>query len=529
MLKAKVTRLFDELGGIKQASRSMHPKKMFCLSLVLCAAVTAGAQQQQPMNTPLVEGAREPRILTLQECIQLALAHNLEIQVQQYNPLINEFALGINYAYYEPALGFRASHNFNSSPGGINPATGQPFPPNERSTDTYVPELSGFLPTGLSFDITGPLSKQTGTSVPLSTKYSSDPGITLRQPLLKNLWIDTPRLQIQLGKNAIKGSEVVLLGQVMTTVTSVQQAYYELVFARENVKVQAAALELAEQLLAENRKRVEVGALAPLDEKQAESQAAANRATLLLTQRQELAQENTLKSLLTDNYNEWVNISPVPSEGLLAIPQELNLQESWRLALAKRPDILEQKLTLERQNITVKYNFNQLFPTVDVTGSYGRNALNATFGGNLDDIRTGNNPFYSYGVVVSIPLGNGAARNAYKAAKASARQFLLQLKLLEQAAIVTVENDVAQVRTDLQTITARREARIYAESALEAEQKKLANGKSTSFIVLQLQINLTTARSTEIRALADYNEHLAQLALDEGSTLDKNHIDFKVK
>ncbi|MDB6122611.1 MAG: Outer rane efflux protein [Pedosphaera sp.] len=530
-------RVFDENSGIKQSSGLMQASKI-CLVVLVWAALAANAQEQQPkFKVPVPQGTRQPRVLTLEECIQMALQHNLDIQIQRYNPLINEYALNINSAYYEPTLSFRASHNFNSSPGGINPQTGLPFTSSERNTDSYTPELFGTVPSGdlpiggLTYDLIGPLSEQSGSSIPpgSSFKYTSSPGITLRQPLLKNLWIDNNRFQILLSKNTLKTSKEALRQSIMATITSVQQAYYNLIFAREAVKVNQAAFQLAEQLLNENRKRVEVGALAPLDEKQSQSQAATSWADLLSAQHVQVTQENLLKGLLTDNYGEWANVTPVPSEGLSAVQQEVDLQQSWRIALEKRPDMAQQRLFLDRQNITVKYNYNQLFPQVDLTGSYGRNAANNTFSGNLDDIRQERNPFYSYGVIVSIPLGNGAARNSYKSAKVSAKQALLQLKQLEQSVIVQIDNDVGQVELTYRRIGATREARIFAEEALYAEQKKLENGKSTSFVVLQLQRDLTLTRSNEIRALADYNIALAQLALDEGITLEQNRIEFKVK
>jgi len=132
-------------------------------------------------------------------------------------------------------------------------------------------------------------------------------------------------------------------------------------------------------------------------------------------------------------------------------------------------------------------------------------------------------------VVVTVPLGNITARNAYKSAKAGVQQGLLQLKQEEQTVLIAIDNDVKIVQSDLQRVDATREARIYAEAALEAEQKKLENGKSTSFIVLQLQSSLTTARSAEIQAQANYNIALEQLALDEGNTLERNHIDLQIK
>jgi outer membrane protein TolC len=214
---------------------------------------------------------------------------------------------------------------------------------------------------------------------------------------------------------------------------------------------------------------------------------------------------------------------------LTAVPQEINLQESWRHAVTQRPDLLEQKLRVEQQNVTLKYGFNQLFPELDLTGSYGNNAFDPSLNNTLDNVRNSRNPFYSYGAVVTIPLGNSAARASYKSSKATLKQILLQLKQLEQNIVITVDNDVGQVQSTLQQVSATREARIYAEDALAAEQKKLENGKSTSFQVLQLISNLTAARSSEIPALANYNVALAQLALDEGSTMEKNRIDLKVK
>lgn len=107
--------------------------------------------------------------------------------------------------------------------------------------------------------------------------------------------------------------------------------------------------------------------------------------------------------------------------------------------------------------------------------------------------------------------------------------LLLQLKQLEQRIIVEIDNAVRQARTAFEKIESTRQARLYAESALDAEQKKLENGRSTSFFVLQLQRDLTAARSAEIRALADYNKTLANLALSEGTTLEKNNIGLELK
>jgi outer membrane protein TolC len=100
----------------------------------------------------------------------------------------------------------------------------------------------------------------------------------------------------------------------------------------------------------------------------------------------------------------------------------------------------------------------------------------------------------------------------------------LQLKQLQQRIMITIEDGIASAQTSFQRAQATREAREFAEAALDAEQKKLESGKSTSFEVLRLQRDLTTARSSEIRALADYNIALARLAQSEGSTLERRRV-----
>jgi outer membrane protein TolC len=317
----------------------------------------------------------------------------------------------------------------------------------------------------------------------------------------------------------------------MTTVTSVENAYFNLIYAADSVVVQQKALELAERLLAENKKRVEVGAMAPLDEKQAEAEVASRRADLLTAQRAYLDQQNALKNLVTDDYGSWHGTRIEPAAKLDASPYVPNLTDSWARGLTMRPDIEQFRVDLERQDITIRYQKNQLYPQLDLVGTYGYQAGGvAEFSDAITQISDRDNPFYSIGAQFSIPLGgNRATRNNLRAARTTKAQAVLELKKLEQNVMVEIDNAVGQVRTSFQKVEATRQARIYAQAALEAEQKKLENGKSTSFQVLQLQRDLVSAASSEIRALADYNIARALLALAEGSTLERSGIALQVR
>jgi len=492
---------------------------MIRISILLALfCLTVGAIAQT--NTP------EVRTLSLEDCLQIGLEHNLDIQIKRYSPEIARFTLQADYGAYDPVFDASGGHDYNSTPGGIDPQ-GRPFSGTETDANRLSTSIAGLSPWGLTYTLGGNLTDSYGTR-PENT--AGRIGFSqLRQPLLKNLWIDNTRLQIYLDRKDLKISELDLRAQVIATVTDVETAYYNLLFAQESIKVQQTALELANRLVTENKKRVEVGALAPLDEKQAESQAAASRADLIAAFGTEDTQERVLKSLLSDDYSKWKNVSIKPDVGMMAMPETFNLQESWERGLRSRPDLLQQQLSLEKQGYRVKFRRNQMFPQLDLVGDYGYNASSPGLAGALEQYRSRGNPFWSVGAEVSIPLGNVSPRNNYKSAKAARQQIALQFKQLEQNVLIQIENAIATARTSFQRVDATREARVYAEAALGAEQKKLESGKSTSFEVLRLQRDLTTARSTEIRALADYNIALAQIALNEGSTLERRHVTLEVK
>ncbi len=496
--------------------------KLFIFVLFILLGVFSARPQTVETNSA--------RKLTLQECIELAVEHNFDVRIERYGPEIRRFNLAAAYAIYDPVFEASATHNFNSREGGLNRVTGQSFPSSTTENETLSGDLKGQAPTGLTYDFNSPLSHNTGSSLnrPFDF-YEGQAGVTLRQPLLRNFWIDVGRQNILVAKKDLKISEAALTLQLMTVVNRVEQAYYDLIFARENIAVQDKALQLADRLLVENRRRVEVGALAPLDEKQAESQLAISRADLLVARQVYDAQENLLKNLLTDNFREWSNVGIDPAEKLIALPEKFDLVESWRRGVTDRPELRQLKLDLERRDIILRYQRNQLFPALDLVGSYGRNGLDAQATGVLEDERRGNNPFYSYGVVLSFPLSNRGPRNLYHASKAEKAQALLRYKQLEQNILVQIDNAIKTAQTTFQRVDATKTARQYAEAALDAEQKKLENGKSTSFVVLQLQKDLTAARSAEIRAMSDYNKALAQLAFNEGATLENNNLSLRAR
>lgn len=479
---------------------------------------------------PVVMHAGEVRQVSLDDCLQLALQKNLDVRIAQYAPMVTRLTLSSAYWTYEPTLSAGARQSFSETEaitviGGFQP------PANESWNERFDTSVTGQIPTGMSYSLTAAMNRQSGEQggIDRGFFYTPSVGMTVTQPLLRNFWIDQPRLTIQLEKHNLKQGEYDVRNQVIQTATDVTLAYHDLIAARENVRVQQKALELAERSLAENKKRVEVGAMAPLDEKEAAAQVARSRSDLISAQRDLVLAQNALKRLMTDDFSGLRDVNYEPTARLTAIPETFNRIDSWQKGLTLRPDILRNKLELEKQRITLKFTRNQLFPQLDLQGSFGVAGADSNFGPSLDDIERRNNPNFSAGIRLSMPFTNRRARNEHQAAKLRNEQTVLRFKQLEQNAMVEIENAIQAADAALQRVQATEASMEYSEAALQAEEKKLENGKSTSFVVLQRQRDYTSAQSEAIRAKSDYNKALARLAQAEGFTLEKYQIRLEAK
>jgi len=485
-------------------------------------AVVTVAVAQTNTNAPT------GRAMSLADCIQAALSHNFDVQLQRINPQIALYNLDAAYSGYDPSFSVSGTHTFDVSPGGgVNPYSTNSItiPPRITDVNSFSSGISGgLLPWGLQYNLSSGLSQDY-----LPDSSTANVGVTLTQPLLKNFLIDITRLNIRVAKNQLQQSEQVLRQHIISDVTSVANAYYDLIYAQQNVQVQKEALDLAQTQLDQDNQRVQIGTLAVLSVQQDESQVAQSKANLIAAQSLLDTDQNALKNLLTDNYSQWHTTDIQPTETLLAPPQAFDLQDSWTKGMAERPDLLQAKLNVEQWGIQLKYNRNQLLPELDLTGSYGYNGSGRVFENAVDQTGEGNAPFYTYGAKITVPLGNIGPRNQYKVTKATLQQYELQFKQLEQNILVEIDNAVKTAQSDYQGVEARKQARIYAEAALDAEQKTYAVGKATTFEVLTYQNNLTAARLNEIQALDNYNKDLANLASQEGSTLEHFNINLEAK
>ena len=218
--------------------------KTISVGLILAASLSGTFAQSNAPTT---------RSLSLRDCLVEALKHNFDVQIETFGPQIAALNLKAAYAGYDPTFSLSGEHNHNHY-GGLLTTNTLNFSDNNQ----FDSGLKGSLPTGTEYTLGGNVSK----SYAGDDTSSGQVGLSVTQPLLKDFWIDGTRLKISVRKNDLKVSEQGLRKQLIKTVTDVEEAYYELIFARENVQVQQEALELAQKQLSDDRQRVQIQVLA---------------------------------------------------------------------------------------------------------------------------------------------------------------------------------------------------------------------------------------------------------------------------
>lgn len=508
-------------GGLLFAARRRRIRLLRLIAGFFCTGVFA-------------TNAAESRPLSLRYCIEQALAKNFDVRVDREEGLLAQAQLGSAAAAYVPTVNVGVAWDRINSPASTS-SSGTTSSASQTDTTSWTAGLTGQLSTGATYSFSTNLAALSGqrSSSLLSgsaSSYDTVSGkfgvISLTQPLFKNLRIDSTRLTISQRKIGVRSAELTAFDRAIATVAAVEQAYDQFVASGEAVKVREAALALAQRTLDDTLSRLKIGVLAPLDEKQAQSSVASAESDLLTARQTQRERANSLKLLISDDYTAWRDVEITASDALTAEPVALDYITSLGRALANRPDLGQLALTRDQRELSVRYQRDQRLPQVDLTGNYGLSGSDTNTSSVVNQWRDRDYPSYSVGVAVSFPWTDKKARNEVRYAEGQERQARLRVEQQRDVIRSQIDNALSSVRTGFEKISATRRAREYAESALAAEQDKLAAGKSTNFTVLQLQKDLTSARSDEIAALAAYNDALSVLRQREASSLDHWRIAF---
>ena len=398
----------------------------------------------------------------------------------------------------------------------------------------------------------------------LSPALNSNFKFQLTQHLLQGFGFLPNRRFIIIAKNNRELTDVAFRLQIITTVDQIENIYWDLVNAYENVKVQQDALALANKTLSDNKKQVEIGTLAPIEIVRAQSQVATNQQALTVAQTnlelQQLLMKNALSRTLENQALIDAEVVPTDTVRLPATEPVIPSQDLVNDAIGHRPELAESRIDLNSREVSMRAVKNSLLPSVDLFAYYGgsglggsQNAANLcanqppelqqfgcagppqnfipiaptkSYGTTLNQLINSTAPDKGVGVNLNIPIRNRTAQANQIRAQLEYRQAQMRLQQVENEVRIEVRNAQFALQQNRASVDAAQAAVALAVQSLDAEQKKYALGASTTTLVLQQQSALTQAKSNLVSALTTYEKGRVELDRATGLLLERNNIDL---
>jgi outer membrane protein TolC len=482
---------------------------------------------------PSPSAGEQRRPVLLKEAVLEALERNLDITISRQTKETRITDILFEQAKFDPTVSLNGQYNRLVSPLnrpilGFTGAALQDVTKFDQNTASVTADLTQNLPTGANYDINySPQRTFVGgpNTFLFNPSYTGGLAFTLTQPLLRNAGVEVNKTFIRIAQNNAQVEEQTFRDRVLTVVATVEQTFWELVFANENMKVGQSALKAAEELLAGNRAKAKAGVMSAVEVLQAEAGVASRVEQILIAEKAIYDQEDQLRRLLNPtepDLRQDVRLQPV-DQPLQAL-EPITLEEAIDVAIERRPEVLQAVKNIETSDLNMKFAKNQLLPTLSAQGTVGLSGLGA--GTNDMFQRNFSGDFYNYGggLVLSYPLGNRSAVSQFNRRQLEVQNAQATLQSIRQQVIVSVKEAVRRVRTDFRRIETTRSARILAEKQLQAEQERFKVGLSTTIFVLQFQRDLAIARGNELRAIVDYNKSLSNLTRNKAITLERYNM-----
>lgn len=501
----------------------------------------------QPSDT-FIEGVKKKQAtqdITLRDAIKMALQNNLEIAIEDFNEdIYEERLLGVR-GYYDPQLRFTFGSNFNTSPTGSVLDAGRGVRTSERDTYFWNATMTQNVIGGGYYQaqLNSNRSNTNSAFSLLNPQYGSSMSFQFIQPLWRDYKKSLADRQLQLTNLDSKISDLQFESKVADIVRQVTDQYWQLVFAINNQEIQRQSMELAKIQYDNNRKRVEIGTLAPIEITSARAQVAAREQLAIAAEEQINTAHNNLRRMLSNDPKSPIwQVFLVPTDQPTFRDVKYDLEASIQQAIERRPEIQQYKLQVERNDVNYRFTRNEGKPRFDlgatltsqgISGQAFKDDFIDTNGDGVPDTRGAvpdpSNPFFggvgnlykqifgfdfrSYAVfaTVQVPIFNRANEALLGEIKLSERQLRSRMKNLEQAVMVEVRNAYESIETNKKRVDTARIARELAQEQLDGETKRFRAGLSTNFQVLQYQRDLSNAQLEEMAALIDYQRAITAL------------------
>jgi len=526
-------------------------------------------------------------MLSLEDAVSLALENNMDIAVQRFTPWLDQAALlraksGItNPVPFDPTVTSTLSMEEQAVPvnnpffAGLGFGSTVSAIENHSSVANFGYTQAFHSGTQVQVSFNNTRSSTSSTFNSFNPSVQSTLQVQLTQPLLNGFGVLPNTRYIIEAKNTVKVGESQFAQQVIASVTQAATDYWELVYARENVKVEQAAVATSQKLYEDNKKQLEIGTMAPLDVLTAESQLATDQQNLIVAQTVQLQDQTKLLYDITKDPLAGplatVEIIPTTPISAPAISEDIPLPDAVKEAWQKRPEVVQADLNLKNADIEVKATRNGLLPSLSIFGLYSTTGLNgntfaqtttgvapdlaeqilesngnpATIGGlplyvetptvtrtpvpggvneAWDQLIHSRFPTFEGGLTLTLPVRNRAAQAASATALLNERQQEASYRRLQDSIVISVRSAQIALTQGRAQVAAAEKARALAQEALTDETKKYQLGASIAYNVVLRERDLTSAQGSELRARINLLE--AELTFNQalGRTLDVNHI-----
>ena len=519
------------------------------------------------------------RPLALRDAIELALKNSKDIEVARQNVRVAEFDLLGARGAYDPRVSSLSFYERTETPASsfLSGANGSV----KQADWTGTFRLEGLTPKGgggYRVDLSSIRLTTNNQFASLNPQFPTALTFSYTQPLLRGFRFDQNRQRIEIAKKNLTLTDAQFRQRAIETITQVQRAYWDLVFALRNLQVQREAVRDARTQLEHNKRLVAEGMLAPIDVVAAEAQVSGFEQTVYTALDDVNRAENILKNLIAeDRLSQVWNVALVPTDTVDVEPPVVALDEAMSAALRSRPEVQQSDVLAAINELDTRLAREQEKPQVDLIGSYGvvglagtlneaalNNPLTAAnaqlrerinvlsqlnglpllppaqqqtiapnlIGGlpqSLTNLAANRYNNFRVGVQLNLPLRNRTAAAALGRSLVEGERIKTQREQLEQLIQVDVRNALQQTRTAESRLRAAAATRDASEQQYASEKRKFDAGQSTIFLVLERQTALTNARGNELRAQTELNKAIAELQRATGNALEANHVQVSVR
>lgn len=504
------------------------------------------------VGTGVVADEVEVRKMSLQEVIALALENNHDIAVQNLNKVIEQERANIARSAFDPKLEGAYAYQYIDTPqnaqdfvatgGGAatpeviasqtglsTPILGEPTIFEQRNHVAKV-ALVQKIPWGTTFELGSSLrvlDNSLNRNLPpglFNPEYETFTGLTVTQPLLRDFGNSANLAELRIARSNMRVADLEWRARTAATVGNVMKLYYDVIFTYENMAVQRDSIELAEKLFSDNKKRGEEGVMQPNDVLVAEAAVYARKEGALLAETQYIERQNTLQTLFKKGADAGQSLRIRPADYLRESVQVAPRAELLGKASAARYDVLQSLEIVDQRKHQTLLAENQSRPRFDLIASGGVHGLAGSTGSSYDEALGGQGPEWTVGVTFSVPLGVKRMRSQARLAQHLETQAMIDVDRVKALISLELDTVLSRIDMDRQRLISARKSREVAQRTMEGEVKRLTEGVSTSYQVLQYQEEYSQTRSRELAALADLNKDQVDLWLVTGEMLEKQGI-----